>query len=100
MSFEPIDLGHPDANRTVNFARAELDDSPPVWWYLSFADDSWLGGCYVKASNEGMAVMEAHRLGCNPGGEVAIIGPLSDEQMDENTPPGDRNRLLTAVDLD
>ena len=38
MSYEPVDLGHPDANRAVNLVRAELDSTPPAWWYMSFVD--------------------------------------------------------------
>lgn len=113
MGFEAVDLGHPDANRAVNMTRALLDDSPPQWWYLSFTDPdtppadppvpggpSWLGACYVKASNIGTAVMEAHRLGCNPGGQVAGWGPLTDEDMDVNVPEEKRNRLLSLDEVD
>jgi hypothetical protein len=107
MGFEPIDVGHPDANQVINIARARLDDSPPVWWYLSFVDPalapppeeqkpagpSWLGACYVWAPNVVMAAAEAHRQGCNPGGEVAAW-QISDEDMAAHVPLGDRNRLL------
>jgi hypothetical protein len=108
--YEPVDLGHPDANRTVNMLRAKLDPSPPAWWYLSFVDPevaatiptgqetpggrSWLGSCYVQAANGPQACAEAHRLGCNPGGEVAIWGPLDDGQV----PSRSRNRLLTSLE--
>ncbi len=41
-----------------------------IFW-LSFAgDEGHLGCCIVEAGNFLGAVREAHRLGCNPGGEV------------------------------
>lgn len=41
------------------------------WWYLSFAaPDHFLGGAIVEANSMIEAVQSAHRLGCNPGGEV------------------------------
>lgn len=43
-----------------------------TWWWLSFASkERHLGIALVKASDMVTAVREAHRLGCNPGGEVA-----------------------------
>ena len=67
------------------------DDQLPLF-YLSFVDPdvsalipvgdqrpggpSWLGACIVPAFEPGAAVAAAHRLGCNPGGEVAIFGPF------------------------
>lgn len=109
MGFEPVDLGSPEANRSINSMLAAMDDTPPAWWYLSFVDPelappleeqvpggrSWLGACVVKASNDVMAVREAHRLGINPGGEVAMWGPFTDEQVRE----GMRNRLLDREDI-
>lgn len=114
MTYEPIDLGHPDANRAVNTQRALLDDSPPQWWLLSFTDPdltppveqqrpggpSWLGGCYVQGSNIVTACLEAHRQGCNPGGQVAAIGPLPVEEFEENVPPSMRNRLLSQSEVE
>lgn len=70
------------------------------WWYLSFADESgWLGGCYVEAPIAKMAHLSALTQGCNPGGEVAILGPLLAEQM-INVPAEFRNRLLTREEID
>lgn len=44
----------------------------PTWWWLSFATkERHLGIALVKATDMVTAVREAHRLGCNPGGEVA-----------------------------
>lgn len=102
MGFEPVDLGHPDANRAVNVLRAQLDDTPSVWWWLSFVDparpegDRFVGVAIVRASNIVTAAMEAHRLGCNPGGELAGI-----EIPDEHVPaPEWRERLLTRADVE
>lgn len=71
------------------------------WYYLSFADEKdFLGAAYVQAFGEVHAVTQAHALGCNPGGEVAIVGPLPAEAMDENVPPCDRERLLSREEVD
>lgn len=49
------------------------------FFYLSFADpdkpegSQFLGATVVEADNVMLAVPESHRLGVNPGGEVAII---------------------------
>jgi hypothetical protein len=49
-------------------------------WYLSFVgDEGWMGGCFVRADDPIDAVREAHRRKCNPGGEVAIMGPVPPE---------------------
>lgn len=40
------------------------------WWYLSFAEGKFLGGCIVKATGLLDAVDMAHLLKINPGGEV------------------------------
>ena len=95
--YEPVDLGHPDANTAVNWERARLDDSPPAWWYISFVDETgFLGACFVEATNQPMACVEARRRGCNPGGQAAIWGPL-----DEADAPDDhRNRLLSREEVE
>lgn len=111
MGYQPVDLGHPDANRAINGLLAELDDSAPQWWYLSFVDpaktpprdqqcpggQSWLGACYVKATNEVTAAREAWAQGCNPGGAVALWGPFDDEAM-AGVRPDQRNVLITDPD--
>ncbi len=46
------------------------------WWWLSFCDgqrprgSQLLGVCVVQGDGLMGAIQEAHRLGCNPGGEV------------------------------
>lgn len=55
-----------------------LEDAmqPAQWWWLSFCDttrpkgEQFLGVAIVQAGGIVSAVGEAHRLGCNPGGEV------------------------------
>lgn len=69
-------------------ALPEADDL----WYLSFCDPevaatipkseqrpggpSWLGACIVPGFGEIDAIRNAHALGCNPGGQVATLGPF------------------------
>lgn len=111
--WEPVgDLGDPQLNREVNLLTAALDDSPPEWWYLSFTDPdvepadppmpggpSWLGACYVEAPNEVMAIRRSHEVGCNPGGEVLLMGPLPREAFERLVPVDHRDRLLTQAEL-
>lgn len=71
------------------------------WWWLSFADPElpkglqFLGACLVQAEDERGAITEAWLRHLNPGGEVAIVGPLA------GLPPGVSdeyaNILLTRV---
>lgn len=65
------------------------------WYALSFAgEEGWLGGCYVEAQGPGHAVLVSIRHGCNPGGEVAILGPLPLDDFEENVPAEWRYVLL------
>ena len=64
-------------------------------YYLSFAEeDGFLGGAFVYASGPVSAVERTHELGINPGGEVAIWGPVP--------PPVDEalDRLLTKEEIE
>lgn len=66
------------------------------WWYLSFANETFLGGAVVQADDLVDAAKEAHRQGCNPGGEV--LGAPVPEHL---TPKeGYRNRLLAKSEID
>lgn len=87
--------------------RPALDD--PLWW-LSFVDPdrapaiedqrpggpSFLGVAIVQAPTYLEAIREAHRLGINPGGEVASYGPIGLEEIGEEW----RHRLLTHAEAD
>lgn len=68
---------------------------PEMWHYLSFADETFLGGAIVKARGVAGAVMLCHSMGINPGGEVACFS-LPDEIL---PPEQYRNRLLTKSDI-
>jgi hypothetical protein len=89
----PLDLTdeqseeHRDMHRTANLALSEaagLAGAPVGWWYLSFCDPErpagtrFLGGCFVQGHDEVSAVRRSHHLGINPGGEVAMMGPLTE----------------------
>jgi hypothetical protein len=91
--FRSVDVGHPDANRVINRARAEMDTSEPRWWWLIFhgsEQHEFLGAAAVKAPNMVMAIQEAWRLGCNPGGQTAGTGLPDGVEV----PPEKRERLL------
>ncbi len=67
------------------------------YFWLSFCDakrtpgQQFLGVCIVRARGVMTSVQEAHRLGCNPGGEVQI------HEIPIGVPfePNDLGRLLT-----
>jgi hypothetical protein len=91
-------------------AVSDLVVPPTTVFYLSFTDPdiaatipedekrpggpSWLGGCFVPASDERAAVGVAHLNGCNPGGQVAMLGPIPIELVR----PDYLNRLLRSAD--
>ena len=63
-----------------------------TYFWLSFADPDkprgkqFLGGCVIEAESFPGAITEAHRLGCNPGGEV--MGGMIEEQWERNIGEG------------
>ena len=48
-------------------------------FWLSFVgnDDKWRGGCFVHADTIEEAMTESCRWGCNPGGQVMVVGPCN-----------------------
>lgn len=56
----------------------------------------FLGVCIVESTDPISAVAEAHRLGINPGGEVAIYGPAPEGV---SYPEETLNRLLTLEEV-
>jgi len=75
------------------------------WFWLSFCDENapegsqFLGGCYVPGDNVVEAVKNAWDLGCNPGGQVAAMGPIPEGALRENVPEGNWCRLLQRQDI-
>lgn len=83
----------------------------PLWW-LSFVDPdiaatvppeefrpggpSFLGVAIVEAAGEIGAVRQAHAVGANPGGQVAIAGPFARDTWDRSY----WNRTLTAAEVE
>jgi hypothetical protein len=64
-------------------------------WYLSFAgEEGWRGCCFVRATDLLSAVSEAHRLECNPGGEVLGMPVPTQEPQ----PPAERIGHLLQLD--
>lgn len=74
-----------------------------TWYWLSFVDpdgpegDRFLGVSIVEAENGQEAVAAAWRLGCNPGGEVAMLPYAADGF--QLPAPHLLNRLLTSDEL-
>ena len=73
-------------------------------WYLSFCDtdrpkgSQFVGACIVEAYDMGSAVMRAHVLGCNPGGDVQ--GHHIPKNREKNAPPELRGVLLTREQVE
>jgi hypothetical protein len=74
----------------------------PQWW-LSFADpdlpegEQFLGAAIVKAADEAAAMTISHFLGINPGGEVAIMGPLPVDERWRHYPIGE---LMSRAEIE
>jgi len=74
------------------------------WYYLSFCDterpkgEQFLGGCYVPGSDLEAAITNSWEMKINPGGEVAVIGPIPEEIVDR-LPPERRCKLLTKEEI-
>jgi hypothetical protein len=70
-------LGH----RIKELIKEEASEQESYWW-LSFCNielpegTQFLGACIVPAQGILSATAVARMLGCNPGGEVAAIGPI------------------------
>lgn len=61
-----------------------MSDEPVSFlWWLSFADSTrpvgqqFLGAVIAEGETLDDVIIEAHIRGCNPGGEVASVGPIS-----------------------
>lgn len=77
-----------------------------TWWYLSFADrDRFLGACFVETPMQdvdmGMmaAIVRAHALQINPGGEV-MGTPIPHDLLEGQVEPEHRERLLSRAEID
>jgi hypothetical protein len=79
----------------------ERDTKPLTWWWLSFADGTrpkgsqFLGAVLVRAHGTTDAVLQSHRLGLNPGGEVLSV------QAPDGYEPNEKyvGRLLSKADI-
>jgi hypothetical protein len=86
--------------RTVHLMDQETT-GPVGWYWLSFCDnkrpegEQFLGAAMVRAHGVLTASHVAWALGCNPGGEMACVGPF-----DNDPPEGFANRLLTRAEVD
>jgi len=73
----------------------------PLWW-LSFRDPDrpegsrFLGVAIIQAATLAAAMTRSHRLGVNPGGEVASRGPVDPQRI----AAGWRDRLLSRDEAD
>lgn len=86
-----------------------LGPTPQYLWWLSFVDPDqcdpaggepggrgFLGVSIVTAPSYMEAIQAAHRLGCNPGGDVQGSGPFPADAV----PDQYLNRLLTKTEAD
>ena len=84
----------------TNIPTFHMDDVHPLptyLYWLSFVDGTCLGVAIVEAQSPQLAVIEAHRLGINPGGEVAII-QIEGKAIEEARELG-LNRLISVPEL-
>jgi hypothetical protein len=69
---------------------------PLRWFYLSFADEQFLGAALVEAQGFAHAIKLTHKLGINPGGEVLSHEVPTSVKIPEEA----KNRLLSKSDLE
>ena len=67
----------------------EEANEPLRWWYLSFADDKFIGVVVTKARGIISARMNCARLGINPGGQLMAV-TIPDECKVPNVTDCDR----------
>ena len=68
-----------------------------VWWlWFTKEGEGFVGGCYVRGVDIGEAVTQAHRAGCNPGGQVMGV-EIPDEAWEENDNGSELDRLYKTV---
>lgn len=92
-------------------AEAALSDPNAtwLWWYCSFADGGrpagshFLGCVWIDVPTTGdelvdtaTVIARCHMLEINPGGEVQMMGPITEEQLAPHVAPEFRRRLLTT----
>jgi hypothetical protein len=93
-----IKAGSKEWKERVAAHLAEEAVSPVALWYLSFAEPGrFLGGVMIEARGLTSALIESHRLGINPGGEVQ--GTRLPNDVAASFPPEDRHRLLSKAEI-
>ena len=87
--------------RMLTMLAEERETKPLAWWWLSFCDANlpkgtqFLGACIVRAHGMTDAILQSHRLGLNPGGEVLTV-----QARDEFVPAEKYlGRLLSKADI-
>lgn len=94
----PLVPGSPEWIARARKVFEEEASEPEQWWYLSFANEEFLGAAFVRARGMAHATVTAHLLGINPGGSVKGA-PIPDELMDKHVPEANRNRLMAKHEL-
>jgi hypothetical protein len=75
-----------------------------TYYWLSFVDDDlpkgqrFLGGCLVQAGSTTAALIKAHAMEINPGGEVAIV-EITPKYV-ANTAKFQTNHLYSKAELE
>lgn len=69
------------------------------WWWMSFVgEQGFLGVCIVEAETMEAAVASSHMIGCNPGGDIHVLG-IPPEFEAETFARFQPNRLITEEEL-
>lgn len=83
----------------IRFKMNVVSDEEKTFW-LSFSGDGInLGCCIVDASDKTLAVIKAHNLGINPGGEVMIIEMPDTDKAREEVRFFGKDRLISREEL-
>lgn len=86
-----------DSERRARIAAALAKEQgrPLKWFYLSFAENGFLGAAIVRAEGHASAIRRTHQLGINPGGQVLT----AELPLDVTIPSGHTDKLLSLEQL-
>ncbi len=78
-----------------------MSEEPRQWYYISVANDTFLGGYFIKAHGPTDAWTILHKLGWFPTGvdaETMTMGPVDEKEM-KQVPVRQRWRKLSREDI-
>lgn len=95
------DTERPKGTRFTGGCYVQVPADPLLWQGVELTITECSGATpTLEQMLVGMAVARAHQLGINPGGEGVLAGPFTQQDIDENVPEKDRERLLSREEIE